>query len=170
MLLILPFMMLTACEDLFKETVTAETGYLEMDFKVQASDLMGFQIFTEEVFANQVSQVMKPAGIKEGGLQSVYLKEAEFSITSQGVYTNFNMLKFVEITVYQDNLGEEKIAIMDPIPQGVSSVSLEPSEENLLPYFQDSSLILTAQGYLLERIFEDIRMHARVKFEIKGVI
>jgi hypothetical protein len=162
--------MLSSCEDLFRETVTAETGYLEMNFTVQASDLKGFQIFTEKVFANEINQVMQHAGIKEGGLQSVYLKEAEFSITSQGAYTNFNVLKFVEVTVYQDSLGEEKIAALDPIPQGMSSIYLDPVSDNLLPYFKSDSLILTAQGYLLERIYENVDLHAKVKFEISGEV
>ena len=57
---------------------------------------------------------------------------------------------------------------MDPVPQDQSSISLDLSSENLLPYFEGTTILLTAQGYLLERIYEDVDLHARVKFEIKG--
>jgi len=167
---ILPAIILYACEDLFKEIVTVDTEYIEMDFSVEASDLKYFQIFSEEVFANEIDNTIQHAGISEKSLQSVHLKKAEVSITSQGAYTNFNLLKFIEITVYMDSLGEEKIAILEPIPQGVSTINLTPASENLLPYFRGDSLILTAQGYLLERIYENIDLHARIKIEIKGEI
>ena len=164
------FFLFTACEDLLNEVLTAETDYFEMDFTVQASDLTGFQIFSEEVFASELENTMNEAGINKDLLQSVYLREAEFSITSHGAYTNFNLLKFAELTLYNDSLGEEKIAFLDPIPQDLSAINLDLSSENLLPYFQRNDFALTAQGYLLDRIYEDVALHARVKFEIKGGI
>jgi hypothetical protein len=161
-------LLFNSCEDLFNEILTAETNYFEMDFKVEAADKVGLQLFSEEVFTHELDKTLDKAGINKNHLQSVHLKEAEFSIISQGIYTNFNVLKFVELTVYNDSLGEEKIASMDPVPQDQSNMALDLSSENLLPYFEGNTILLTAQGYLLERIYEDVDLHARVKFELKG--
>ena len=159
---------LTSCEGLFNEVLTAETDYFEMDFTIEASGRDKFQIFSEELFSNEIEKALNEAGISTDLLQSVYLKEAEVSITSQGTYTNFNFLKFAELTVYTDSLRDEKIAFLDPVPRDLSIINLELSSENLLPYFQSPEFLLTAQGYLLEIIYENIDMHARVKFELKG--
>ena len=140
-----------------------------MDFVSSLEEVSGVDsLFSEEVFTHELDKTLDKAGIKKNLLKSVYLKEAEFSVISQGIYTNFNVLKFVELTVYNDSLGEEKIAFMDPVPQDQSSIALDLSSENLLPYFEGNTILLTAQGYLLERIYEDMDLHARVKFELKG--
>jgi len=158
----------TGCEELFNEIPIAETDYYEIDFTVQASDLQGFQIFIEEEFDSELDKILNESGIPPELLESVTLKEADLSITSQGTYYNFDVMKFVELTVYHDSLGEKKIALLNPIPPGRSAISLELSTENLLPYFRVSTFILTAQGFLRERIHEDMELNARVKFEIKG--
>ena len=159
---------LASCDDLFNEVLTAETDYFEMDFTLEASGRDKFQIFSEEMFSSEIEKALKDAGISKDLLQGVYLKEADVTITSQGTYPNFNFLKFAELTVYTDSLREEKIAFLDPVPKDLSTIDLELSSENLLPYFQSNSFLLTAQGYLLEIIYESIDMHARVKFELKG--
>ena len=156
----------TSCEDPSNEDLTFETDYYEMDFTVQASDLQGFQIFSEEVFDNDFDKTMDEAGITAEMHKSIYIKEAEFRITSQGEYKNFNVFKFAELTVYHDSLGEKKISYLNPVPQGQSTISLELSPDDLVNYFNRNTFLLTAQGFLLERIYEDINIHARVKFNI----
>ena len=162
------FFVLSACEGLFNEVLTAETDYFEMDFTIEASGRDKFQIFSEELFSDEIEKALKDAGISKELLTSVSLKKAEWSITSQGTYTNLNFLKFAELTVYNDSLRDEKIAFLDPVPKDLSIVDLELSSENLLPYFLGNDFLLTAQGYLLEIIYENTDLHARVKFELQG--
>ena len=158
-----------SCEKILVENPLAlETGYYEMDFTVQSTDLTGFHIFAEESFTPEFQILLDAAGLKEDGIEAVYLKEAEVVLISQGTYKNFNILKFVKLTIYHDNLGEMKIAELDPVPQGISEANLDPAGENLLPYLQADYFILTAQGFLLERLYEDMDLHARVKFEVKA--
>lgn len=169
LLFIVPVIFIS-CEDLLNDLLTAETDYYEMDFTVPASDRTGFQIFSEEVFPTGLKETLNEAGINEEKLESVHLKDAEISITSQGIYRDFNTLKFVELTVYHDSLGEREIAALDPVPRDTSLIRPELTSDDLLPYFSADTLIITVQGFLLDHIYEDIDMHARVKFEIKGGI
>ena len=156
------------CEKILVEDPLAlDTGYYEMDFTVQSTDLTGFHIFAEEVIASEFQKTLDAAGLKEKSIEAVYLKEAEVVLTSQGIYKNFNILKFVKLTIYHDDLGEMNIAELDPMPQGISEASLVSAGENLLPYLLAENFTLTAQGFLLERVYEDMDLHARIKFEIK---
>jgi hypothetical protein len=41
---------------------------------------------------------------------------------------------------------------------------------NILPYFEEGKFIMTAQGYLEERIYVNVEMLARFKFEVKAGI
>ena len=156
----------TSCEDPSNNNLTLETDYFEMDFTVQAADLQGFQIFTEKVFDNELNKIMNEAGITAEMNKSIFIKEAEFRITSLGEYKNFDVLKFAELTLYHDSLGEKKIASLNPVPQGQSIISLELSPDDLVNYFDRDTFLLTAQGFLLERVYEDVDLHARVKFNI----
>ena len=109
---------------------------------------------------------MNEAGITAEMNKSIFIKEAEFRITSLGEYKNFDVLKFAELTLYHDSLGEKKIASLNPVPQGQSIISLELSPDDLVNYFDRDTFLLTAQGFLLERVYEDVDLHARVKFNI----
>lgn len=155
------------CEKLPDEILTSETDDVEMDFTIQATR-KGFQIFSEEVFRDEISNALDQAGIQDDQLESVTLNEAEFSIVSQGAYTNFNILEFIELTVYQDSLGEKKIAVLNPVPRNKSSVQLSPVGDNLMQWLNGNTFVITAQGYLLENLYEDVDLHARMKFMIKG--
>jgi hypothetical protein len=167
---ILAILLFTACEDLLKDILTVETDYFEMDFTVQPTDLEGFQMFSEEVFDSDLDRTLEDAGIDAELLESAYLKEAEISIASEGAYTNFDILKFLELTLYHDSLGEKKIAYLNPVPPGQSTINLELTSDDLLTYFYLDTFVLTAQGFLLERVYEEVDLHARVKFEITGGI
>ena len=73
------FFVLSACEGLFNEVLTAETDYFEMDFTIEASGRDKFQIFSEELFSDEIEKALKDAGISKELLTSVSLKKAEWS-------------------------------------------------------------------------------------------
>ncbi len=145
-----------------------DTDYYEMDFYVQPNDRTGFQIFAEEFFSNDLDSIFGMLGYATDQIEEVILKEARISLEESGNYSDFSILRFMEMTLYTDSLGETKIAWSDPMPAEQSSVSLDLSDENILPYFMEKEFMLTAQGYLLERINEEMKLHAKVKFLVKG--
>ena len=157
-------------EGFLAELASADTDYYEMEFTVQVTDLDGFQIFSEEVFSSKLDKILTETGISAKRLNSIYLKEAEIKLASEGIYENFNIMRFMEMTIYTDVLGEKKVARLDPVPAGQAKVLLSPDRVNILPYFEEKSFIMTAQGFLEERIYENVEMLARFKFEVKAGI
>ncbi len=167
--IVLVTLFMVSCEDIAPPTEPTvnsfETDFYEMDCWMQPEDLKGFQIFAEEFFSLDLSTL--DVTVAEG-IQEVILQEAEISLEPGVAYTNFNMLRFIELTVYTDSLGETKIAWSNPVPADSASISLELSEENVLPYCMEQNFMLTIQGYLNERITEEIKLHARVKFLVRS--
>jgi hypothetical protein len=157
-------------EGFMAELASADTKYYEMEFTIQVTDLNGFQIFNEEAFSAGIDKILEETGISEKRLNAIYLKEAVVSLESNGRYKDFSIMRFIELTIYTDALGEKKVAKLNPVPDEQSEVSLEPNKENILPYFEEQKFIMTAQGFLENRIYEDVKMRAKFKFEVKAGI
>ena len=174
-MIILQFLIITffvSCEEIGKmveeKETTVDTEFYEMDFVVEETDRNGFHIFSEEFFSNNISSLLSTMGLTEDKVEAVIIKEAQVSLIEAQNYEDFRIMRFIELTVYTDSLGDTKIAWSDPIPKDQSTVSLDLSDENILPYFREDNFILTAQGYLEQRIYGDMKLHAKVKFMVRA--
>jgi hypothetical protein len=96
-------------EGFLSELSTAETKYYEMEFTVQVTDLDGFQIFQEESFSSRLDKILNETGISEKRLNAIYLKEAVFRMESNGRYEDLSVMRFLELTIYTDALGEKRL-------------------------------------------------------------
>lgn len=171
-LLIFAALYLNSCEKAGKlidePKVSMETEYYEIEFIVEERDRIGWQIFSEDTFSNDINSMLSQAGLTEDKIDEVILKEAEISFLDSENYKNFNILDIIELTVYTDDLGELTIARMNPVPAEQSILLLDLPEENIYPFFRAGSFIVTAQGYLNERIRSDLTLVAKIKFRIKS--
>jgi hypothetical protein len=143
------------------------TPYYEVEFSIDESYLSGFQIFKEESVHNNIGAVLAAAGMSDDDIEKVVIKEAELILKDGGSYPDFDMLKYVELTMYTDSLGEDVIAWLNPVPADRTSLTLNLSEEDVIPYFRVDDFILTAQGFLKERLAEEILLQARIKFQVE---
>ena len=171
LLLLLAFGSLLSCEkldDLEKPISSFDTKYYGMDFMVEANDIVGWHIFAEDSIENDISTLLSQLGFNEDQVESVIIKEALVSITESDNITDFNMLGTLELTVYTESLGETNIAWSEPVPSDQSEFAFDVIEEDVLPYFREDNFILTAQGHLKQRINENVKLHAKVKFRIRA--
>ncbi len=172
LLLILSVFYLYSCEEGGKlindPKTTFDTGYYDMEFLVEENDRVGFQIFAEEVYENNTSLLFSTLGLQEEQVEEIILKEAEISYKESDGYDNFDLLKNIELTVYTDELGETKVAWLSTIPMEQTKLILDLSEENILPYFQESNFMLTSQGFLKNRVSGNLKLLVKVKFQIKA--
>lgn len=157
-------------EGFMAELATADTKFYEMEFTVEVTDLDGFQIFREESFTNSLDKILTETGINEKHLNAIYLKEAQFSLESNSRYEDLSIMRFLEMTIYTDALGENKVASLNPVPAEQSEVSLHAADVNILPYFEEGMFIMTAQGFLEQRIYENVKILARFNFEVRAGI
>ncbi len=120
LLLILGSFYLSSCEkggEIFNDPVNVfDTDYYEMEFVVEPQDRVGFQIFAEETFTDNTSELLSQIGLNEEQIEEVIIKEAEISFVESDSNFDFNILKYIELTVYTDDLGEMKVAWMNPVP------------------------------------------------------
>jgi len=172
LLLTLAFGSLLSCEkidDLVEHPLSSfDTDYYGMDFLVEANDIVGWHIFAEDSIENDISIILSQLGFSEDQVESVILKEAQVSLTESDNITDFNMMGTLELTVYTELQGETKIAWSEPVPTDQSEFAFDVTEEDVLPYFREDNFILTAQGHLKQRINENVKLHAKVKFRIKA--
>jgi hypothetical protein len=152
-----------------KPEISFITEYYEIDFTVEAMDKIGYHIFSEETYAMDYRALLQQIGLRDEQIEEVRIHEANVSLKETDLYSDFDILEFLELSVYTDDLGERLLAWSDPVPSDASSVSLDLSDDNVLPYFKENSFMLTAKGRLIKRISKDMELIARVKFEIKGV-
>jgi len=170
-LILVIFTCCISCEkdnEIIKDPVnTFETEYYEMEFVVEPQDRVGFQIFAEETFSNNTAELLSKIGLDEEQIEHILVKEAEISFVETENTVDFGILKYVELTVYTDELGELKVAWLNPVPAEQSTLILELADENIFPYFQESDFILTSQGFLKTRLNKDLRLLVKVKFQVK---
>ncbi|MFC2115853.1 hypothetical protein ACFLTU_05220 [Bacteroidota bacterium] len=170
-LLLLASGYLLSCEKVDDLTVNKlayiDTDYYEMDFSIQTTDRIGFHIFAEELFSNEINSSLEKAGLSDSKIEAVVLKEAQMSLLEPDKPADFDIMDFIELTVYTDTLGESKIAWSNPVPADQSTITLDLTEDDILPYFNENLFVITAQGYLKERVYEVMKLHARVKFQVK---
>ena len=171
-LLSIPVLLFLASCDKTNEFVDSpsnsmDTEYYDMDFTVKAADLSGFQIFSEDTYSFDINALLAQAGLDPGQVEEVKLKEASMSMSKNLSYPNFNMLGSIELTVYTDDLGETSVALTDPVPTDRDAFDLQPEDVNILPYFMEGKFIITVQGVLKERVYEDLDLQAKVKFRVK---
>ena len=170
-LLLLATIYMYSCEDIGdftnKTFAYVDTDYYDMDFNVEPTDKAGFHIFAEEFFKGDITYVMEEAGLSADQVESIQISEALLNLREVDTYENFDIIKFVELTVYTDNQGETKIAWSDPVPSDRISLTLDISDKDVLSYFEEEQFILSARGFLKERINAEMKLHAKVKFSVK---
>ncbi len=170
-ILLLAAVSMHSCEDLGNLTnktfAFVDTDYYDLDFNVDPTDDAGFQIFTEEFITGDITNVLEEAGFSSDKVESIHIYEALVNLREVDTYKDFDLLKFVELTVYTDDQGETKVAWSDPVPENKISLTLDISDSNILSYFKEDQFILTAQGFLKERINSEMKLHAKVKFRVK---
>jgi len=162
---------LLSCEkldDLEKPISSFSTEYYGIDFIVEATDMTGGRILAEEFIENDISSLMSQLGFNEDKIESATLEEAIVNIVESENYKDFNMLGALELTVYTESQGETKIAWSIPIPTNQSELDLDLTEADVLPYFKEDKFMFTAQGHLKQRINENVKFHAKVKFRIRA--
>jgi hypothetical protein len=161
---------ISACEKKAKvindPEMSIDTKYYEMELYVEDTDLAGFQIFAEEAFTSEMDSLLTLGGLTTDDLKRIRIKEATIDLVDSENYSNFDMLSFIELTIYTDDLGELEVAWSDPLPVQSSMVLLDVTEENLLPYFSEGEFLITAQGYLKQRVTGTVTLRARISFTI----
>jgi hypothetical protein len=149
-----------------KNYMPVETEFYRMDFEVEPKDKSGFQIFGEKFFDVDLTYVLEEAGYEADRIEEIVITEAIVNLRDTEDHENFNNLRFIELTLYNDDLGERLIASSDPVPSDKISINLDLEQIDVLSYFNEDRFMLSAQGFLKDRINREMKLHAMVKFRL----
>lgn len=150
-----------------KNYVSVETQYYDMDFEIEAMDKAGYQIFTEKFFEPDLTALLEKAGYNTDMIEEIEVQEILVNLRETTDYQNFKNIRFIEVSVYTDDLGESAIASLDPVPQDQISVELNLDGIDVSSYFKEEQFMISVQGFLKERINKAMKLHASVKFRLK---
>ena len=166
MILVSAGILATACDDLLGDLLKFDSGWYSVEFTIDPSDAVGDIVFkTEEVDAN-IDSVLEANGVSLENLESARLSDARFSILTEGY--NFDPVSRVELFIETPSLGNTRLAWLDSVPIGVTTIELELNNNDLMDYLLEDKFTLTASGTLSSKVEHTLDLKAELRFLIKG--
>lgn len=92
------------------------------------------------------NQTLKNQGIKRSQIDSVRLEKLQLQITAPASGQTFDFLDKVSFFVSSEGLPKKRIAVLDPMPDGVTSVELQLDSVELAPYVAAPEMALTTEA------------------------
>jgi hypothetical protein len=156
-----------SCEDLFGLLKFDSDEYI-IEFVISPLDDAGYHIFSEEIFESDLDSVLEANDVSEDRLKEVNIKEAIARITDPDTTVFFDPMASFSLSIYTDSLGEQNIASMDPVPDGLRVIKMTPVDDDFKNYLFESDFMVTAMGVLSEQTMHPIPVEVKVKFEFKA--
>ncbi|MBT9392024.1 hypothetical protein KLP40_02505 [Hymenobacter sp. NST-14] len=102
-------------------------------------------------------------------VQDVTLEKLDLTITSP-TGQNFDFLKRIEIYISTDARGSDKVllASLNPVPTGVTSISLTPANQKLDLFLRADSYTLITNVEVVKPLGQDVTIRADERFKVKA--
>ena len=155
-----------SCDELFGDLVNFDGEYYVMDFTVEPTELTGIQVFDTETFDSELDTILAEYGLDRESLDLITLAEALVEVTSPDV--SFDFINTFEVVIEGNDVEAKLIAWQDSIPEGVSTLTLMISEDDIKDFLFAEQFTLTTQGFVNAAVTEAINLQAKVKFHFKG--
>lgn len=138
----------------------------EENFIIPASPLIGqiVPVTPITVDANS-SEEFKNNDTRADLVKDVVLNKLDLQITDpQG--ENFDFLKKVEIYISAENKDEVKVAYLEEVPQGVSSLVLKTTNVKLDQYIKGETYTISTRATLARAVANDVTVKAKMRFKV----
>ena len=145
---------------------------LSVDFTTSSTDVSfildptsaGSHELKVKVFESDLEQEIKDNGGDIKNLKSVEMEEATAMVlTSDQTLDPFQSL---EVIVSADGMPDKKVAWVDNIPDGVTSVDLSITTDELKDLLNQDKYTVTINGVLDHDLTESIEMKVSVKYHV----
>ncbi|MBN2487389.1 MAG: hypothetical protein JXB34_15545 [Bacteroidales bacterium] len=125
----------------------------------------GTYVEQEEIVTTDIKGQIQDNGGSFDQLSKITISDITVSLVSGA--TNLDAFKSFEITIKADGLESKKIAWMDDVPAGVTSVEPNHTPDNLKDYIGKDTYVVTFIGELREDTTEDITLKISAHYSIK---
>jgi len=156
----------TACDELLLDLLKFNSQWYPREFSINASDEIGDIELIWNIMDANVDSALLANGLSEENLRSVRMSDAKVTVLSEG-YT-FDPLTKIELFMDSPKLGKVRVAWLDTVPRGVTTIELNLNKDDLTDYMKEESYIFTATGYLQEKVTEKVDFLAEFRYVMQG--
>ncbi len=155
----------TSCDEL-GDLVNFDGDYYVLDFTVEPTELTGVQVFDSESFDPELDTLLAEYGLDRESLDLVTIGEALVEIST--AEANFDFINSFELVIESADFEAKIIAWQDTIAEGLTSLTLKISEDDVKDFLFAEQFTLTTQGFVNTTVVDSVQLQAKVKFHFKG--
>ena len=156
----------SGCEDLLADLLKFNGEWYPFEFSIDPTDGVGETDFTYEEFDANLDSLFEEEGLSRENLKSVKISDAEITVHTAG-YT-FDPVTSIELIMETPGLGSKRVAWLDTVPRGVTTVELDLSSDDLQEYLLEEMFTFTARGILETSVSDTVDFEGRVRYVYRG--
>lgn len=155
----------SSCDELLDDLgFDITTDYYEFEITILPT-LAGEQVFSEEVFPNDLDSIIDANGQNIADLNEVFVRDAKIEIMNKGEGKNFDA--FASITaegVFGNKVTE--LAIANNIQDGVDQLIFDVTDENLTEFLNEQEYQLKVKGYLDQELTDTLVVKGKIRYDV----
>ncbi len=148
------------CENLLDFTFNSDGS--DVTFVVDPEEA-GEYVESRKVLKADLDSIIAAEGKDIGDLETVFLNAATVEVIGIG---NFDAIQSIKINLEAEGLDEITLASKDPVPEGLTSASLDVYTGDLAAYLNSSEYILTLVVLLDQDLVNNMVVKATLKYKI----
>lgn len=138
-----------------------------VNFTVDTTSAMGDVSFSSTNFNSNLQQTLDANSVNSKDIESIKLTGATFTIVNTtGPARNFNVIDKIYSNLSATGLAETRIAYLDTVPKGVSSITLNTDATDVKDYLKQTTTTFRAGGHTNAPVAIQDSVHAVLTFRI----
>ena len=155
-----------ACDELLGDLLKFDSEWYPLPFTIEPTDAIGDLVFTTGEFDANLDSILNANGVSNETLKSARVSDARVTILTAGY--NFDPVTSIELFIETPNLGSTRLAWLDSVPRGVTTVDLDLNTDDMQDYLLENMFKLTASGTLVSKVDHTVDLLAEIRFVLKG--
>lgn len=161
--LIVAMILVSSCDILDLVDINFTSDEQSADFVIEPASA-GTHVEQAEVVVTEIKQQIEDEGASIDDLQEVTISDLTVSVVSGA--ENLDAFESFEITIEAEGIASKKIAWMENIPTGVTSVEPEYISDNLKDFIGEDEYTITLTGVLRADVTADVTLRVSAHYEV----
>ncbi|MCG8698144.1 MAG: hypothetical protein MI922_08825 [Bacteroidales bacterium] len=165
MVLVLGLLTIVSCDELLDELgISYNTDPHSFTFTVYPME-KGEQVLDVDTITIDFEKELEENGISSIGLvEEIVIQEVIFTLVDG--LDNFNNFESFEVFINAPGLSEKKMAWLDKIPEGATTLSPNILDVNLVDYITKEKYMVKLKAVLTENIEKTVLISAEIKYKV----
>lgn len=159
---------LPSCDELFGDLTKFDLDYSYFEFTIIPQSAPGGYNFLTRTENSDLTDLLEDNGFDEGNVDEIKLKEVTFEVINEDTDITFNGIGSFGASFLDANNLETEVANLNPVPENVREVTLNPLGEDISKFLKESQYTFLAFGYIDEVFTDTIEVRAKIKYEVKA--